>query len=72
LADTDTFTYTYNADGEILTASDNSGGYTLTYDALDRLSSQTDLWGLTITFGYRGSAATKEEEDNSMMLSMAA
>jgi RHS repeat-associated protein len=48
----DTFTYSYDANNNMLTATDNAGTYTLTYDALDRLATQTDIWALTMTFSY--------------------
>jgi RHS repeat-associated protein len=47
-----TQTYTYNADGQILTASDSGGTITYMYDALDRLASQSDVWAVAMTFGY--------------------
>jgi RHS repeat-associated protein len=47
-----TLTYTYDADGNILTAGDNNGTYAYTYDYLDRLSTQHDIWSITLTLGY--------------------
>jgi RHS repeat-associated protein len=48
----DTKSYTYNEDGQVLTASDNSGGYVMTYDELDREATVTDELGLTLTRSY--------------------
>jgi RHS repeat-associated protein len=47
-----TLTYTYDADGNLLTAADQYGTYTFTYDALDRATSQRDVWGMALTFSY--------------------
>ena len=49
---TDVFAYTYDADGNQLTAQDVSGTYTMTYDALDRVISTEDPFGLTLTYTY--------------------
>jgi YD repeat-containing protein len=38
--------------GNLLTGADGHGLYTLTYDALDRLATQKDMWGLTLTMAY--------------------
>jgi RHS repeat-associated protein len=47
-----TIAYTYDADGRVLTASDNDGTYTMTYDELGRLATQQDPWGITLTYTY--------------------
>ncbi len=47
-----TLSYSYDANGNKLTAADADGTYTLTYDALNRVSTVRDLWGLTQTFTY--------------------
>jgi RHS repeat-associated protein len=47
-----TLTYGYNADGQLTSAGDNSGTYTFTLDALGRVTSQIDIWGLTLTFTW--------------------
>jgi RHS repeat-associated protein len=44
-------TYTYDRDGNLLTASDNGGTYSFTYDG-NRVRTQTDAFGLTLTFTY--------------------
>ena len=43
--------YTYDAAGNMLTASNNAGTYTMTYDG-NRLATQTDPNGLTLSYGY--------------------
>ena len=48
----DTLTFSYDANGNLLSAANQWGTYTRTYDALDRLATQQDLWGLGLTFGY--------------------
>ena len=45
-------TFTYDNDNNQLTAADYSGTYTNGYDAQDRLTSQTDPLGLTLTYQY--------------------
>jgi RHS repeat-associated protein len=58
----------YDADGNVLTASntDGSGTYTYTYayDALDRMTSQTDIWGITLSFGYDAANNLTSETDS--------
>jgi RHS repeat-associated protein len=44
--------WTYDNNGNVLTAADTVGTLTLGYDALNRLTSQTDVFGLTLTFAY--------------------
>ena len=43
--------WTYDLAGNMLTASNTAGTYTMTYDG-NRLATQTDPNGLTLTFGY--------------------
>ena len=45
-------TFTYDNDNNQLTAADYNGTYTNGYDAQDRLTSQTDPLGLTLTYQY--------------------
>ncbi len=45
-------TYSYDNDGNLLTAADYNGTVTYTYDALDRVQSYTDIFGLTLTYSY--------------------
>jgi RHS repeat-associated protein len=44
--------FSYDNDGNTLTAADNVGTYTFGYDALNRLTSQTDVFGVSLTFSY--------------------
>jgi len=48
----DTLGYTRDPNGNVTLATDNAGGYSRTIDALDRVSSETDPFGLTLTEGY--------------------
>jgi RHS repeat-associated protein len=45
-------TYSYDNAGNLLTAKDTNGTITNTYDALGRMSSTTDVFGLTLTYSY--------------------
>jgi RHS repeat-associated protein len=45
-------TFTYDANGNQLTAADYGGTYTNSYDALNRLTAQTDPFGVALTFSY--------------------
>src|SRR5262249_8999318 len=47
-----TLTFTYDANGNRLTAADASGAYTVAYDALDRPSSTQEPFGLVLTNSY--------------------
>jgi RHS repeat-associated protein len=44
--------FTYNGNGQMLTATDNNGGYTFTYDALGRVATVNDVWDITLTFTW--------------------
>ena len=44
--------YTYDANGNVLTVSDGNGTITRTYDALNRVKTCTDYKGNTISYGY--------------------
>src|SRR5205085_1779099 len=46
-----TLVFTYDADGNLLTASNNAGSYTFSYNG-DQVISQTDPNGLTLTLTY--------------------
>jgi RHS repeat-associated protein len=48
----DTFTFTYDADNNQLTAANGAGTYTLTYDALDRVQTTQQPFGFGQTFTY--------------------
>ena len=43
-----TVSYTYDANGNVLTVTDSHGIITRTYDALNRVSSYTDTYGKVI------------------------
>jgi RHS repeat-associated protein len=45
-------TFTYDANGNQLTAADYNGTYTNSYDVLNRLTAQTDPFGVALTFAY--------------------
>jgi YD repeat-containing protein len=45
-------TFTYDAAGNHLTAADYNGTYTNGYDALNRLTAQTDPFGVALTYQY--------------------
>ena len=44
--------YTYDANGNVLTVTDSHGTITGTYDALNRVSSYTDTYGKVIRYEY--------------------
>jgi RHS repeat-associated protein len=48
----DTRTWTYDGNGQVLTASNSAGTYTYTYDADNRVSSIAEPFGLTLWFQY--------------------
>ncbi len=45
-------TYSYDNIGNMLTAADYNGTVTYSYDALDRVQSYTNVFGLTLTYSY--------------------
>ena len=47
----DVLTYTYDNDGNMLTATNNAGTYTMTYDG-NRLASITNPFGVTLSYTY--------------------
>src|SRR5207244_2714518 len=47
-------TFTYDADGNLLTAANAQGTYTLGYDADNRVTGVQGLYGVVLTFGYDG------------------
>jgi RHS repeat-associated protein len=51
-----TITYTWDNDGNLLTATNSNGTVTRTYDAAGLLQTQTDVWGLQLTYGYDGNS----------------
>src|SRR6266542_5932079 len=38
--------WTYNENGQVLTAADDNGTYTITYDELGRVATVEDIWGI--------------------------
>jgi RHS repeat-associated protein len=57
-------TYTYDNKNNLLTAADSSGTYTNSYDALDRLQSQQNLFGLTLTYTYDAADRLTQRQDS--------
>ena len=57
-------TYTYDNNGNQLTAADYSGTYTNGYDAQNRLTSQTDPLGLTLTYAYDAASRLTQRADS--------
>src|SRR5260370_15130792 len=56
--------YSYDANSNVLTAKDNTGTITTAYDALNRVTSETDVWGLTLTYSYDGSGNVTVVKDS--------
>jgi RHS repeat-associated protein len=48
----DTLTYTYDADGNLLTAANNASLYTFGYDPDNRLTNMQEPFGLALTYSY--------------------
>jgi RHS repeat-associated protein len=59
-----TRTYQYDGDGNLTQASDNAGTYTMAYDELDRLTGQTDVWGLSLTYSYDSAGRLTQTQDS--------
>ncbi len=57
-------TYTYDADGNVLTADNSSGDYTMTYDPLNRVISVEDPFGLTLNYTYDADGNRTEVQDS--------
>jgi len=57
-------TYTYDDNGNALTADDYDGTYTLTYDNQDRLRTQAGLFGVGMTFSYDALSRRTMVEDS--------
>jgi RHS repeat-associated protein len=48
----DTLNFTYDNDGNVLTASNGYGSFSMTYGSAGELLTRTDPLGLTLTYGY--------------------
>jgi RHS repeat-associated protein len=59
-----TQTFTYDAKNQLLTASDTVGTVTDAYDELDRLRSQTDVFGQTLTYSYDAANRQTQMQDS--------
>ena len=59
-----TESFTYDADGNMLTAQNDSGTYTMTYDGLNRLITEEDPFGLTLTYSYDADGNRIEVQDS--------
>jgi RHS repeat-associated protein len=57
-------TFTYDANGNTLTAANYSGMYTMTYDALDRTSAVQEPFGQALTFSYDATSNRTQVTDS--------
>ena len=57
------FSYSYDGDGNLLTASDFAGVVTMTYNG-DQLLTRTDPFGKTLTYGYDAAGNVVSEADS--------
>ena len=60
----DTQTWTYNADGLVLTASNNAGTYTYLYNADGQVTSVQEPNGLSLSFLYDADGHVTQQTDN--------
>jgi RHS repeat-associated protein len=58
------FTFTYDKDGNQLTAANYSGAYTMTYNSLDQMVSVKTPQNLTLTFSYDGDGNRTQVQDS--------
>jgi RHS repeat-associated protein len=56
-------TYTYDSNNNLLTAADYNGTITSSYDALNRLTAQTDVFGLALTYSYDSANRVTQRTD---------
>src|SRR5260370_39324915 len=49
---TNTLTYSFDPNGNLTGATDKNGTVSYAYDALNRATGQTDVWGLALTVSY--------------------
>ena len=59
----DVLTFTYDANGNMLTATDDAGTVTMTYNG-DQLVTRTDPFGKTLTYGYDSAGNVVSEADS--------
>jgi RHS repeat-associated protein len=59
-----TRTYSLDPVGNITQASDNAGTITMSYDAGNKLTAQTDVWGLSLTLGYDAANRLTQVQDS--------
>jgi RHS repeat-associated protein len=57
-------TYSYDANGNLLTAANYNGAYTLTYDALDRTSAVQEPFGQALTYQYDAASNRTQVQDS--------
>jgi YD repeat-containing protein len=57
-------TYSYDPNGNQLTAANYNGAYTMTYDALDRLATEKEPFNQTLTMSYDGASNRTVVQDS--------
>src|SRR5262249_12832530 len=60
----DRLTFSYDANGNELTAANGNGAWTMSYDALNRVTVAKDMWGDTLTFTYDAVGNRTKVEDS--------
>ena len=60
----ETLTYSFDASGHPLTATDSAGAVTSTYNDQGQLTSQTDVFGLTLTYSYDAAGHVTQVTDS--------
>jgi RHS repeat-associated protein len=71
-ATTNVQTFTYDNNGNQLTAADDSGTYTMGYDAQDRMTAQTGPFGVALTYAYdaAGRQTTLQDSQGGVLTSV--
>ncbi|MFO0969474.1 MAG: SBBP repeat-containing protein [Gemmataceae bacterium] len=59
-----TITYTWNENGQLLTATDNNGTITQTWDSANRLDTFEGVYGGTLTYVYNDASQLEEIDDS--------